>query len=155
LLTRSKRLVKLDPRYYWTESDGVIVVRPLAAWADPKHFLHGVLDRLTLDKADIGQALHAALAPLRPFSHPPTILDGVGEITIDVGPISIIEALDAVVRTHGRARWEVSYCRSEAVLLYARIFIYTFDFVDQRGIGMNGPRPLDHKGKSYSPCAAP
>jgi len=146
------RLVKLDPRYYWTATDGVIIVRPLAAWTDRTHFLHRTLDRLTLDKANLGEALDAAVAPLRPPRRSPNnLMQGVGELTIDVGPISIIEALDAVVRTHGRARWEINYCRPEAVFLYARIFVYTLD--DQHGIGVGGPWPRDNQGKTINPCA--
>src|SRR5688572_17182724 len=34
------RLIALDPRYRWFESEGVILVRPLVAWTDPDHFLH-------------------------------------------------------------------------------------------------------------------
>jgi hypothetical protein len=34
------KLVSIDPRYRWLESEGVVVFRPLAAWSDPYHFLH-------------------------------------------------------------------------------------------------------------------
>jgi len=31
------RLVSLDPRYRWVESEGVVIFRPLNAWTDPCH----------------------------------------------------------------------------------------------------------------------
>ena len=38
-----------DPRYEWREDDGVVVVRPVAAWADPAHLLHSEVDALKRD----------------------------------------------------------------------------------------------------------
>ena len=144
-------VVKLDPRYYWTESDGVVVVRPLAAWANPKHFLHDTLEALELDKVNIGAALDAVLRPLR-GERPEgagLLMRDVGELSISVGPITMTEALDAIVRAHGRARWEVTYCRPEAMIDYAIVWIYTFD---DRGIGTPARIPRDATGKTYDPC---
>src|SRR5262245_24666554 len=33
-------LTTVDPRYAWHELDGVVVLRPVTAWVNPRHFLH-------------------------------------------------------------------------------------------------------------------
>jgi hypothetical protein len=42
-------LVHADPRYEWREDDGVIVVRPVAAWSDDSSALHAPIDALMLE----------------------------------------------------------------------------------------------------------
>ena len=147
-------LVKLDPRYYWTESDGVVVVRPLDAWSDGDHFLHRTFAGLHLDKANIGEALDRALVPLREYrDFSRQLMTGVGEITVDTGAISVADALDAIVRAEGGSFWEVKYCRPERSLATATVGIYTFD---RRGLGARfQPFARDKDGTLIDPCRVP
>ena len=149
-------LVGADARYYWTESDGVIVVRPLAAWTDARHFLHVTTNPLHLDKANIGEALSAAVAALltRPDrGQSALIASGVEEITLDTGPLSVVEALNAIVRANGNSYWRVEYCRGERLPQFATIWINTFD---DRGLGTPlGSWTRDASGKAVDPCRAP
>ena len=55
-----KKLSALDPRYRWIESDGVIVVRPIAAWSDPKNVLNYQTESFVLKDATLGDALNAS-----------------------------------------------------------------------------------------------
>lgn len=127
-------LIKADSRYYAIETNGVVVVRPLEAWGNQKHFLNTTVERLELKDDNIGAAFGLALAPLRGntglsaqlMSTDPT------KLTLSLGPVSIVEALDATVRAHGSARWLVSYCLPEYAADVANASVMTFD---DRGIG--------------------
>ena len=130
-------LTKVDPRYHIMESDGVMVVRPLQAWINHKHFLNRTIDKLEMTDENIGGALEEVLAPFwnRGRSRTlATLMSGFGKLTLSVGPVSAVEALDAIVRTHGAARWEIRYCDAvpEVAADLARVFLYTYD---DRGIG--------------------
>ena len=92
-------LIKADSRYYWVDSDGVVVVRPLDAWKKRDHFLHDTLQSCVLEEQNIGRAmenLRGGCGECRFMSNDPTL------VTLSLGPVSRIEALDAVVRAHGR-----------------------------------------------------
>lgn len=57
-------LVKIDPRYAWQESTGVIMLRPLEAWADEKHILHEAIGPIEFENKTMGYALNQ----LRPIT---------------------------------------------------------------------------------------
>ena len=147
-------LVKTDPRYRWMESDGVIVVRPSSAWTNDKHFLNTLIDRYELKDDNIGAALDAILARFKPPGHAGAeIMAGVGSLTLSLGPISVLEALDAVVRMHGAAHWSVVYCLPEVAPDVAMLNLMTYD---KRGIGTSVARSrLDAEGKPIMCSALP
>ena len=136
-------MAKVDPRYRVVESEGILVVRPLAAWSNEKHFLHMTLERFELKDGNIGGALDALLAPLKGSSgNGALLMSGVGSITLSLGPISMVDALDAIVRQHGQASWQVRYCVDEVAPDVGIVNLSTYD---DRGIGTsfvplrNGP----------------
>ena len=125
-------LNKTDPRYHTKESDGVIVVRPLEAWINDKHFLHNTIEKLELTEENIGGALEEIVAPFwrnRRGRSMAATMSGFGKITISIGPVAVVEALDAIVRTHGAAQWEISYCGviPEVAADLATVFLHTYD----------------------------
>ena len=52
-------VVAADPRYAWRYVDGVVVMRPVAAWNDPGHPLHRLVPPVHLDHVTGGQAVDA------------------------------------------------------------------------------------------------
>jgi hypothetical protein len=138
-------LVKTDPRYQWMESDGVVIVRPLSAWTNDKHFLNSVIDRYELKDDNIGGALDAIFARFKPAGHAGAeLMAGVGSLTLSLGPISALEALDAVVRTHGAAQWSMAYCLPEVAPDVAMLGVMTYD---KRGMGTSVARSrVDARG---------
>ena len=56
-------LVKIDPRYAWQESEGVIMLRPVDAWVDNKHFVHAGIGPIEFEN----KAMAAALDRLQPI----------------------------------------------------------------------------------------
>ncbi len=152
-------LIKADPRYYWVFSDGVVVVRPLDAWNKKDHFLHDTLPSLELKEQNIGAAMDQILA--RPgqivgsreliMSNDPTL------VTLSLGPVSRIEALDAVVRAHGHVRWEVSYCVPEYESDVATVFLYVYDegaTSPRSGLGVPGPFEREGSNRTVNRCRA-
>jgi hypothetical protein len=151
-------LVKLDPRYHWVDADGVIVVRPAAAWADQKHFLNVVFDSFGVADEHMGAAL-ARFRDLvyggRDREQPIGVRSALGSrvFTLDrVGPISASETLDAIVRAHGALSWEVVYCQPLAVPEFATIFLRTNE-IQPEMIGFSMPGHVVKKdGKTIDLC---
>ena len=52
----------------WMESNGVVVMRPVEAWSDPRHFLHRTISLVVDDQTVVGAlaAVRTALGPLAP-----------------------------------------------------------------------------------------
>jgi len=153
------RPMTFDPRYRWAESDGVIVVRPLEAWADARHFLNatvsdvGFSDQAISNIANlVSQAMHGEPLTLSAVEVPGRTEEG--NLHFSVGPrtTSIIEFMNAVVRTHGSLAWTVGYCRPARKPEYASFMLWTFD---RAGAG-GGPKPVpDQNGKMHVDCPAP
>jgi hypothetical protein len=130
-----KALLALDPQYRWVDADGVLLVRPIAAWADTEHFLHATLPSFAIANEHMAGAMdiwrsavsggraHEDLRQRgmrtaegsRLFEIPPT------------GAISAIEALDAIVRAHGALSWDVAYCKSQIAPRYASLWLQTLE----------------------------
>ena len=136
------KLIQLDPRYGWTESDGVLVMRPVLASQDPSHFLHQTISLNLVDERLSG-SLHAILTALSPFlfSASDAIAfrtpEGDRRFSVSLSATSILEALNASVRAHGSMWWEVRDRQPPARDEYADIGFKTFDgsglYVSTRG----------------------
>jgi hypothetical protein len=149
------RLVQLDSRYHWVETDGVIVLRPLEAWADASHFLHRTSTSFHLDAGNYAGALHAVQSALSGNSSSANGGELGGRTPQGSAPISVhldravsaYEALNTIVRTHGALQWRVTYCLREARHEYATMWLETFD-----GSGLGSHRAALENGKGYDAC---
>jgi hypothetical protein len=137
-----KRLSALDPRYRWIESDGVIVVRPIAAWSDPKNVLNYQADSFVLKDATLGDALNAIVAAMtgtgreHPFSE--STEQGARRFNVSARATAG-EALDAIVRAHGASYWVIREGQTDRDgRAFRNIFLHTFDGM---GIGSGFPIP--------------
>jgi hypothetical protein len=152
------RLVALDPRYHWIETDGIVVVRPLDAWKDPRHFMNATFSGLTLTDLHLGCAVTALAAMLRGDAFTPTPCDwdyyprteqANRRFSVSLHTTSILDAANAFVRAHGSLRWSLSYCKPEQRREYATLMLSTFD---RAGLGV-GPTPVrDETGRPHSAC---
>lgn len=128
-----KTLTAIDPRYRWMERDGLVVVRPLEAWADPKNLLNFTTESFLLDDVNVGSALDAVVAAITGQSRPPLVLhqsaerteQGARRFSVKTGSVSVGEALDAIVRAHGDAWWQFGACPTRD--LTPCVWIHTFD----------------------------
>jgi hypothetical protein len=149
-------LIQLDPRYSWTEADGVLVIRPVFASHDPSHFLHQTISLNLVDERLSG-ALHAIRAAVSPFLVPGgdqfafRTPEGERRFSVSLGATSILEALNASVRAHGSMWWEVRYCQPAARYEYATIGFKTFD-----GSGLSGRAATRRDdGTMFDACRSP
>jgi hypothetical protein len=149
------KLVGLDPRYRWLESDGVVVFRPLAASTDPTHFLHQSIPDFTITDVGIARAFGAVQGAIGPHSVssrpdvPERTPQGNQHFSVTLGATSPFEALNAIARAHGSMMWLVTYCKPEARVEFAEFRFFTFD---GSGGGYRSDFPRDEKGKTFDPC---
>jgi hypothetical protein len=126
------RLVQLDARYRWVDRDGVLVVRPVTAWDDANHFLHRTISVAFVDQ-NVGGALFALLTAIGPTKYTGSgertfnTVDMNRRFTVSLDATPALEALNAVVRTHGRLQWLVGYCQPESKAEFAMVMLHTFD----------------------------
>jgi L-aminopeptidase/D-esterase-like protein len=136
-------LVKIDPRYAWQESEGVIMMRPIEAWADDKHLLHESIGPIEFENKTMGYALRLLrpIIGLEPDVDTPfpagNTPHGWHEFSVKLHVLSQLEALNEVVRAHGNLHWEVKYCAPEKRREYTRVMFWTSD---KGGTGMGGGR---------------
>jgi hypothetical protein len=139
------KLVAIDSRYRWVDSDGVIVVRPLAAWADPKNVLNFESASFTLEDANLYVALSAVVSALQDKPR-----ESLGEgiptsqgsrlFSVTTGPTSVGGALDAIVRAHGDGWWELQdFTAGPGMRL---LYLQTFDGSFLRSLIRSVPRLL-------------
>ena len=121
-------LASMDPRYRMVEHDGVVVLRPVDAWSDPKNILNFSSPRFALENVTLGLALDALLSAM--VGDSPSTTDRFGTATeqgarrfsVKTGATAAGGALDAIVRAHGAAIWVVR----EGEIGRA-FFLHTFD----------------------------
>jgi hypothetical protein len=130
-----KKLTEIDPRYRLIERDGVVVMRPLDAWADPGNLLNFTTASFVLDDVNVGSALAAVVSALTGESREPLALDrsaqgteqGARRFSVKTGAASVGEALSAIVRAHGDAWWHFGGPPGQPPGLTPAVSIYTFD----------------------------
>lgn len=101
-------LMALDPRYDWREFDGVIVVRPVLAWAEPEHPLSREIPAVRLDQVTVADAVsfqHSLLEPRLKYAPERDRGPEVPRVSADVprGPLLLL--LNALARSHGQLCW--------------------------------------------------
>jgi hypothetical protein len=117
------RLLALDNRYAWRERQGVIHVRPRAAFDDPNHFLNARLGRfelkdalplhatfqvhrLFLDKCEIRHPIYTDERDAYLAQEPAAMRQ---PITMTFAGGTVLDLMDAIVRAHGSLHWSVTY----------------------------------------------
>jgi hypothetical protein len=130
-------LVAADPRYRWHEQDGVFVIRPVEAWADPVDFLHrGFAGFRLVDgtASDAAREIYERFGVAMMFGEGGVIGNSSAAntdvrklMTFEVPAGSILDALNSIVRTHGGIGWVVRYARGPAEMKNSCIQFVTFD----------------------------
>ena len=135
-------LIAADPRYAWIESDGVIVVRPVAAWTNARHFLHRTIRSFTVVEQHAGVALQLWRKAVWEDTTAPVAFGSLRSeeanrpITVTIAPqSSAIGALEQIARAHGRLLWEVIYSEPFAECRFAAVSFRTTEH--PRGLAWN------------------
>lgn len=130
-----EKLVAMDPRYRAVQRDGVVVLRPVAAWADAANVLNFTAGSFTLEETTLGGALDAIASAITGNPRRGALENmgtrteqGARKFSVATGAASAGEALDAIVRAHGAAYWMVRESQTHPEGRPSRsIFFYTFD----------------------------
>jgi hypothetical protein len=142
------KLAEIDPRYRLVERDGLVVIRPLEAWADPRHVLNFSTESFVLEDVNIGGALDAVVEALTGRPRADSALERSAERTeqgsrrfsVKTGATSVGEALNAIVRAHGDAWWQFGGPPGQPDLPPV-VWIYTFDGT---GLGLSTRKRTPH-----------
>lgn len=128
-------IVALQPRYGWSEDDGVIHLRPKTAVADPNNVLNRPIEMFVLDDTTLQLALREIHFNLRPALRqggiagsgaPPTAL-GLHRFSISMKKTTVLDVLDAIVKAHGASSWHVTYMPDYSTIVSYRFGFDTFD----------------------------
>ena len=108
-------LMTVTPMYSWREMEGVAVVRPKAAWDDPTDVLNLPAASFSAIDTPVNDALHTALqAVTPPVFYPHDDVPHFGRpidvpVTVAFPGGTMLEALNAIVRAHQSAHWQLGY----------------------------------------------
>jgi hypothetical protein len=164
------QLTTIDPRYGWAEVHGVIVVRPVAAWNDPAHYLHARVDSFVHEDVNLGLAHELINSALGPRTSNERILqyrkdsspdpDDRFDVRLPAMPMKL-DILNGIARAHGAMFWEIEYCRPRAarelaMITFMRIAppVRTANGVRVGGAGFIGNKVWlpGSDGKAVDPC---
>jgi hypothetical protein len=126
-------LIASMPTDSWKALNGIVVVRPTSAWNDPDNLLNQPVQPFEATNEHVVDILHAVLrATTPPLFLPHQDLPRSGELvnhsmTVVFPGGTMLDALNAVVRAHGSAEWQVGYASG-----FARIVVSTLAFMETR-----------------------
>ena len=101
------QVVATDPRYEWRFVNGVVVMRPIAAWNDSTHPLHRFVPP-DLNQVSGGQAVDALKAATGHPGPPVIEFPRTHLFSVAFGGGRLIDLLDAIVRAHGEMAWSLT-----------------------------------------------
>ena len=109
-------LMTLMPGFSWKEIDGAIVVRPEAAWSDPRDVLNLPIAAVRADNDRLEDAVDALLGAVTPNASVPhgdnvalrrALIDR--RVTFHFRGGTLLEALNAISRTAPDMNWQLGY----------------------------------------------
>lgn len=128
------RITTADSAYEWRAVDGVVVVRSRSAWDLPHPILTRPVGSFDLESSDFGPAFDAidrALSPRRGFWEQPTWLVRDGRerprFHTSFAGGTVLDALNAIVRSRSDLIWTLDYCRPTVSLSTAMLDIAAAD----------------------------
>jgi hypothetical protein len=139
-------LVGVATAFSWQEIGGVVVVRPKAAWNDPEDPLNvptkGLNASGTLEMI-LETVLRGSNPPVFvPYRRVPQPVRGIDRpFSVSVPAGRVLEAVNALVRAHGRAEWQLGYTgEGRAVLLLSALDYFDGDIMTPVAVPSAHPR---------------
>lgn len=130
-------LVEVDARYAWREQDGVLVIRPVTAWRDRSHFLDQLVGPIEAKQQRAvdsvkslydRQGLRITWSAGGTIGDPPYFQDDLDRpISIRLPATTMLDGLNAIIRSHSQLGWLVEYAGGPAELRNSCIRVITFD----------------------------
>ena len=127
----------VDGRYAWSDVNGVLVIRPLAAVTDPDDPLNRPVSNVAWTDVSVPQALNGVIALLA--GSPPEATDTAFDdrtFSVSVPSGTVLDVLTAAARAHGALMWSTPDTTQRAGQPGLSIGVATFS---GRGIGATVP----------------
>ncbi|HVB38636.1 MAG TPA: hypothetical protein VND92_08865, partial [Vicinamibacterales bacterium] len=129
-------LVKLDPRYAWRDLDGVAVLRPVKAWADPHHFLNRSIGTIEYDKTSPEEMMNRIVAWM--YGEQPRDRLGFSQsgdyFPLEVKEGTVLMALVATAKVDGDLFWWIQYPGTVGLVRSSgEVFRLWYGALDRRG----------------------
>jgi hypothetical protein len=127
-------LIASMPMYSWKELNGVVVVRPKTAWADPDDLLNQPVQPFEVTNERADDVLHTVLRAVTPSLFLPhedvprsgQLVDHSMTVTFPGG--TLLDAFNTIVGAHGSAQWQVGYVDGRA-MVYLGTLVFPGDSV--------------------------
>ena len=117
-------LMALDPRYEWRDLDGVIVIRPIAAWYDIQNPLNAPVSGVKLEDVRCGRAALELAAKSLGRTDSRNYLSDSKRCTIEMPQGTVFDVLNAAVRAHGELTWAVEWTPFDHQDLAAMVWMF-------------------------------
>jgi hypothetical protein len=132
-------LVAADARYTWSETNGVIVVRPLVALTDASNPFNAAIANVVWDNVSVPQAMDGVASSMAGGTTPPEpretpFDDHLFSVTVPSG--SVLDVLIECARAHGALIWTTPDPTGEHNATGLSIRVTTFD---GRSLGADVP----------------
>ena len=125
-------MIAVDPRYEWREMDGVIVIRPVGAWNDPRDMLFRIVEPIHLIDVTPDDAIRRIAREVG-YPHPITAFPGK-PMSLDLPQGTVLDLANAIVRAHGELTWALV---PDPPLDGAAVgYTHTFTFRVMGGVGI-------------------
>jgi len=110
-------VVSAERRYEWRDLDGVVVVRPIAAWQDAAHPLLRPAPPLRLQAARVSEAFDAVHRVVDAQSTgSAAAVDDEPRLSLDFSGGTLFDLLNALARSHDRLHWSLT-SKAETIFL--------------------------------------
>jgi hypothetical protein len=107
-------ITSLDPRFRWRDMNGVIVFRTVEAWGDPQDPLSRAVPSVRLDDMRASAAIGLVASTLGAPEHSTNNFSDSRHFSVDLPPGTVLDLLNAVVRSHGELTWDLSERRASS-----------------------------------------
>lgn len=130
-------LVAADPRYAWREQNRVVLLRPVSAWRDGRHFLSTPVDTVHVRNRkaiEVVKELYERQGVRASWSAGGTVGDPSHfehdldrPISLSLEASTFLDVLNATIKAHGGLGWLIEYVHGPAELKNGCIRVITFD----------------------------
>jgi hypothetical protein len=100
-------LTARDSRYEWRVVNGVVVIRPAAAWADAGDLLFSLVSNVELQDATMTEALRKVMSALGGLDSRFSTFPDSRSVSLSVPHGTVLELLTALARAHGSLFWTI------------------------------------------------
>lgn len=104
-----------DPRYTWRVVDGMVLIRPAAAWGDSADPLFALVPAVHLEDVAMAEAVRKVLTQLGAADQAFSSFPDTKIVSLTVGQGTALDLMTALVKAHGALCWTLEAAEPEEV----------------------------------------